>query len=113
MAIAYGDHSLSQIADANANTEWSTSDAKSRSTITTTFACMASGYISTTEAGDTFISLLRVHIEMFGILKQYKQREAAAMIKITRRMEKIAEHLRKLRTVKAKIEIYTNPHLIT
>ena len=53
MAITYGDHPLSQIADANANTEWGTTDAEFGSIITTTVACMASGDISITEAGDT------------------------------------------------------------
>ena len=59
--------------------------------IRTTFACMASGDISTTEAGDTFISLLRVHLVRSGILKQSKQGEATAMIK--RRMEKLLNTL--------------------
>ena len=62
---------------------------------------MASGDISTTDAGDTFISLLRVHLERFGILKQPKQGEATARIKRTRRME-ITEHLRKLKNSERK-----------
>ena len=62
MAIAYDDRSLS------ANTEWGTIDAEFGYIITTTFTCMASGDISTTEAGDTFISLLRLHLERFSIL---------------------------------------------
>ena len=33
---------------------------------------MASGDISTTEAGDTYVSLLRVHLERFGILDYAK-----------------------------------------
>ena len=49
---------------------------------------MASGDISTNEVGNTFISLLSVHLETFGILKQLKQGEATAMIKRTRRVEK-------------------------
>ena len=74
--------------NANANTEWGRIDAEFRSIITATFACMASGDISTTEAGDTFISLLRVHLQRFGILKQPKQGEATSMIKIKIKIKK-------------------------
>ena len=53
-------------------------------------------YMSPTDVGDTYVSLLRVQLERFGILKQSKQRETTAMIPGTRRMGKITECLRKL-----------------
>ena len=105
MAIAYDDHSLSQIEDANASTEWVTIDAEFRYIIRMTFACMASGGISTTEAGDTFISLLRVHLERFGILKQSKPRGGNSYgNKNKENGKKITEHLRQLKNSERKIE---------
>ena len=51
---------------------------------------------------DTFISLLRLQLERFGILKQPKQGEATHMIRRTRRMEKRTEHLQKLKNSERK-----------
>ena len=100
MAIAYGDHSLSKIGMQMPILNWVLMLNLDPLLLPPLLAWPL--VISAPQKQVTLISLLRVHLEMFGILKQSKQGEATAMIKRTRRMEKVTEHLRKLKNCERK-----------
>lgn len=72
---------------------WSTIDADLRSIIAPTSCDLASD-ISTQEAGDTYGIRLRAHLENHGIIKSPAHVKNDALVKRSRRIERVTDSLR-------------------
>lgn len=103
--VAQGDSLLSHPAATTDyfHRHWDTIDAEFRSILYLTSACLASDDISPTEAGDTFVSLFRAHLERYDILKQSDNSKVTEVVRRSRRMEKVTERLRRLKNTQKKM----------
>ena len=77
-------------------------DAEFRSILSSTSTRLASGEINTSEAGEIFVSLCKAHLERYGILKESRQ-ETTQVIRRTRQIQKVTEHLRQLKNSERKM----------
>ena len=112
--VAQGDSPLSHPADATATTDhfhghWDVIDAEFRSILYSTSIRLASDEISPTEAGDTFVSLFRAHLERYDILKNSDNGKVTEVVRRSRRMEKVSERLRRLKNTQRKMRRHDRP----
>lgn len=101
MVVANGIPSLSQPAAATAvsatpSPNWESIDAEFRSLIRPTSLSLNSEDLAPSEAGENFGILLKAHLDSHGVTKGKVQRSgiSSSMLRRTRRIERVAEHLR-------------------
>ena len=92
--------------------DWDTMDAEFRSILDSTAARLASEELSTSEAGDIFSSLLNAHLKRFNVLKppgHPTKDRSSEVIRRSRRIEKVAEHLRVMKNTQRKMRRNNKP----